>query len=37
MEEAAGWLAALDAGSVTPQAFEQWRAADPRHAIAFAQ
>jgi transmembrane sensor len=37
MEEAAGWLAALDAGSVTPQAFEQWRAADPRHAVAFAQ
>lgn len=37
MEEAAGWLAGLDAGSVTPQAFEQWRAADPRHAVAFAQ
>lgn len=37
MEEAAGWLAALDAGSVTPQAFEQWRAADPRHAVAFVQ
>lgn len=37
MEEAAGWLAALDSGSVTPQAFEQWRSADPRHAIAFAQ
>lgn len=37
MEEAADWLAALDAGSVTPQAFEQWRAADPRRAVAFAQ
>lgn len=37
MEEAAGWLAALDAGSVTRQAFEQWRMADPRHAVAFAQ
>ena len=37
MEEAAGWLAALDAGSATPDAFEQWRAGDPRRAVAFAQ
>lgn len=37
MEEAAGWLAALDAGSATPDAFDQWRAGDPRRAVAFAQ
>ncbi|MDK2760465.1 MAG: DUF4880 domain-containing protein [Sphingopyxis sp.] len=37
MEEAAGWLAGLDTGSVAPDAFEAWRAADPRHAVAFAQ
>lgn len=37
MEEAAGWLAGLDAGSVTLEAFEAWRAADPRRAVAFAQ
>ncbi|MBB4151804.1 FecR family protein [Sphingobium scionense] len=37
MEEAAGWLAALDAGSAAPEAFAQWRAGDPRRAVAFAQ
>lgn len=37
MEEAAGWLAALDAGSATREEFEAWRAADSRRAVAFAQ
>lgn len=37
IEVAAGWLAALDAGTGDPTAFEEWRAADPRHAAAFAQ
>lgn len=37
IEEAAEWLAALDAGSVTPAAFEAWRDADVRHAVAFAE
>lgn len=34
---AAGWLAALDAGSADMAAFEAWRDADVRHAIAFAE
>lgn len=34
---AAEWLVALDAGRADPQSFEAWRAADPRHAAAFAQ
>lgn len=34
---AAGWLAALDAGSADMAAFEAWRDADIRHAIAFAE
>lgn len=34
---AAGWLAALDAGSADSAAFEAWRDADVRHAIAFAE
>lgn len=37
MEEAARWLAALDAGSATREDFEAWRAADSRRAVAFAQ
>lgn len=37
MEEAAAWLAALDAGSTTREEFDAWRAADTRRAIAFAQ
>ncbi len=37
MEEAAEWLAALDAGSVDIDAFEAWRDSDSRHAVAFAQ
>ncbi len=36
-DEAAGWLAALDAGSANVVAFEVWRAADIRHAVAFAE
>jgi len=35
--EAAEWLVALDVGRADPQLFEAWRAADPRHAAAFAQ
>lgn len=31
------WLVALDSGSADRTAFETWRAADPRHAAAFAQ
>lgn len=34
---AADWLAALDAGSADMVAFEAWRDADIRHAIAFAE
>jgi len=37
IEEAAEWLAALDAGSVSRTAFEAWRSADVRHAVAFAE
>lgn len=33
--EAADWLAAIDCGSADRQAFEQWRARDPAHALAF--
>ena len=36
-EEAAGWLAALDAGSADVAAFEAWRGADVRRAVAFAE
>lgn len=36
-EVAAGWLAALDAGTADRVGFEAWRDADVRHAIAFAQ
>lgn len=34
-EEAASWLVALDAGSADRDAFERWRSADIRHAVAF--
>lgn len=34
---AAAWLAALDAGSPDMTAFEAWRNADVRHAVAFAE
>ncbi len=33
--EAADWLAAIECGTAERQAFEQWRAADPAHALAF--
>lgn len=36
-EQAAQWHARLDAGTADEQAFETWRAADPRHAAAFAR
>jgi transmembrane sensor len=36
-EEAAAWLAALDAGTADRAAFEAWRDLDPRHAVAFAE
>lgn len=36
-EQAAAWLAALDAGSADVAAFEAWRDSDVRHAIAFAE
>lgn len=36
-DDAAGWLAALDAGSADVAAFEAWRDADVRHAVAFAE
>ena len=36
-ETAAAWLAALDAGSADVALFEAWRAADVRHAVAFAE
>lgn len=35
LEEAAHWLARLDSGTASPEEFEAWRAADPRHAAAF--
>lgn len=35
--EAARWLASLELGTADLAAFEQWRAADPRHALAFAR
>ena len=34
-EEAASWLARLDAGTATPESFEVWRSADPARAAAF--
>lgn len=34
---AAAWLAALDAGTADSVAFEAWRDADVRHAVAFAE
>jgi transmembrane sensor len=37
MHEAAEWYAALDAGVADIDAFERWRDADPRHAVAFAR
>jgi transmembrane sensor len=37
IDQAAEWLAALDSGSARVSAFEAWRAADPRHAVAFAE
>ena len=33
--EAADWLAAIECGTADRQAFEQWRSADPAHALAF--
>lgn len=36
-EQAIDWLVALDGGTADEQAFDAWRAADPRHAAAFAQ
>ena len=36
-ETAAAWLAALDVGSADIAAFEAWRDADVRHAVAFAE
>lgn len=36
-DAAAGWLAALDAGSADMAAFAAWRDADVRHAVAFAE
>ena len=35
--EAADWLSGLDCGTRDRDAFEAWRAADPRRAVAFAQ
>lgn len=37
MDEAAEWYAALDAGVADIDAFERWRDADPRRAVAFAR
>lgn len=34
-EDAAHWLASLDAGTATPESFEVWRSADPARAAAF--
>lgn len=36
-DEAASWLAALDAGSADVAAFEAWREADVRHAATFVE
>lgn len=36
-DQAIDWLVRLDAGHADPRDFEAWRAADPRHAAAFAQ
>ncbi|MET3663607.1 DUF4880 domain-containing protein [Caulobacter sp. 1776] len=35
LAEAAQWLARADLGTLDEAAFETWRAADPRHALAF--
>lgn len=35
--QAASWLARLDTGGADREAFERWRDADPRHAVAFAK
>lgn len=35
--QAAAWLARLDTGVADQAAFERWRGADPRHAVAFAK
>lgn len=35
--QASEWLARLDAGRASPEAFEAWRDADPRRAAAFAE
>lgn len=37
METASLWQARLDSGAADPAEFEAWRAADPRHAAAFAR
>ena len=37
MAEAALWLAGLELGTADLDAFEQWRGAEPRHALAFAR
>lgn len=36
-DRAAAWLVALDAGTADRAAFERWRNADVRHAVAFAE
>ena len=36
-DQASMWLARLDAGNATPEEFEAWRSANPRHGVAFAQ
>lgn len=36
-DQAVEWLVRLDAGRADPEAFEQWRSANPRHAAIFAQ
>lgn len=35
LREAAQWLARADLGTLDEEAFERWRAQDPRHALAF--
>lgn len=37
LEAAASWHTRLDLGTANEKAFEKWRAADPRHAAAFAR
>ncbi|MFT4077483.1 MAG: DUF4880 domain-containing protein [Asticcacaulis sp.] len=37
LEAAASWHTRLDLGTANEKAFERWRAADPRHAAAFAR